>query len=119
MNLYSARPLAAESAGSDDVLARRLRALSHPARIAILKALGERAQCHCGEIVQALPLAQSTVSEHLRVLKEAGLIGGRISGPRTCYWIEREAITELSSNVSELLAGLVPQTATHEVPGKK
>lgn len=106
MNLHTVRTPAAESAGADDLLARRIRALAHPARLAILKALGERDQCHCGEIVRALPLAQSTVSEHLRVLKEAGLIRGQISGPRSCYCIDREAVAELSGTLSELLARL-------------
>ena len=58
---------------SDDQLATRLRALAHPARLALLRELSQRNACTCGALVSALPLAQSTVSEHLRVLKEAGL----------------------------------------------
>lgn len=89
---------------ANERLARRMRALSHPARIAILMALGNRDKCHCGEIVRGLPLAQSTVSEHLRVLKEAGLVRGEIAGPRSCYCIDREAVTELSHELNRLLA---------------
>jgi len=63
-------------------------ALSHPARVAILETLAKRKTCICGEIVEILPLAQSTVSQHLRALREAGLIKGEIDGPRSCYCID-------------------------------
>lgn len=63
-------------------------ALGHPARIAILEALAERQSCVCGDLVNVLPLAQATVSQHLKVLKHAGLIKGEISGPKTCYCID-------------------------------
>ncbi len=61
------------------------KALGHPARIRILRVLTQREGCVCGDLVEALPLAQSTVSEHLRVLKEAGFVRGVLEGPRTCY----------------------------------
>ncbi|MBS1972512.1 MAG: winged helix-turn-helix transcriptional regulator [Bdellovibrionales bacterium] len=64
------------------------KALSHPARIAILKVLAEKRECICGELVADLPLAQSTVSQHLKALKEAGLIKGTIDGPRSRYCID-------------------------------
>lgn len=76
---------------SDQSLARVLKALGHPARLAIVRALLDREHCCCGDIVRRLPLAQSTVSEHLRVLKEAGLVTGNIDGPRACYALDREA----------------------------
>lgn len=117
MELQTARKTRAAE-GAKVLLARRMRALSHPARIAILKALGERDQCHCGEIVRALPLAQSTVSEHLRVLKEAGLIRGEISGPRSCYCIDRQAVAELSSELSELLSGFGAKAHSRESNGR-
>jgi ArsR family transcriptional regulator len=79
---------------SDAQLAQMAKALGHPARIAILRTLAERS-CVCGEIVDVLPLAQSTVSQHLKVLKEAGWIIGAIDGPRTCYALNREAVAEL------------------------
>ncbi len=78
-------------------LAEYAKALSHPARIAILMTLAERSTCICGEIVEVLPLAQSTVSQHLGELKKAGLVLGEIDGPRSCYWINREALAELGS----------------------
>ena len=64
------------------------KALSHPARVAILKVLAEKRECICGELVDDLPLAQSTVSQHLRALKEIGLIKGTIDGPRSRYCID-------------------------------
>lgn len=64
------------------------KALGHPIRIQILKLLKEKNACICGEIVDELPLAQSTVSQHLKVLKDAGFIKGEISGPKTCYCID-------------------------------
>lgn len=68
-------------------LAAFAKALSHPARIAILKVLASKNECICGEIVDVLPLAQSTVSQHLKELKQAGLISGTVDGPRSCYCI--------------------------------
>ena len=59
--------------------------LAHPARVAILRLLLARGECVCGTIVDALPLAQATVSQHLKVLKETGWIEGEIDGPRVCY----------------------------------
>lgn len=76
-------------------LARYAKALSHPARIAILETLAKKATCICGEIVEVLPLAQSTVSQHLKELKEAGLITGEISGLNSCYCLNPKAVREL------------------------
>jgi DNA-binding transcriptional ArsR family regulator len=70
-------------------------ALSHPARVAILETLAKRKSCICGEIVEVLPLAQSTVSQHLKELREIGLIKGEIEGPRSCYCIETEHWNEM------------------------
>ena len=66
------------------------KALSHPARIAILKVLAQKNECICGEIVEVLPLAQSTVSQHLKELKDAGLIKGEIEGAKVCYCIDEK-----------------------------
>lgn len=63
------------------------KALSHPARLEILKTLAEKETCICGEIVEKLPLAQSTVSQHLKELKKYGLIDSQIDGPKSCYTI--------------------------------
>ena len=68
-------------------LADFAKAVSHPARIAILKTLAQKDGCICGEIVEVMPLAQSTVSQHLRELVNAGLIKGTIDGPKSCYCI--------------------------------
>jgi DNA-binding transcriptional ArsR family regulator len=69
-------------------LAELAKALGHPARIAILELLIKKNSCICGDLVEELPLSQSTVSQHLKALKEAGLIQGEIEGPRTCYCID-------------------------------
>lgn len=71
-------------------LARYAKALSHPARIAILKLLASMDTCYCGEIVEELPIAQATVSQHLKELKDAGLIQGSIEQPKIRYCIEPE-----------------------------
>lgn len=87
---------------TDTRIARMAKALGHPARLAILRALAER-ECLCGEIVDELPLAQSTVSQHLKILKEAGWITGTIDGPRTCYALDAKEVTELRVVLEPLL----------------
>ncbi len=77
-----------------NTLARYAKALSHPARLAILERLAKKDSCVCGEIVEVLPLAQSTVSQHLKELKEAGLISGEIEGLKSCYCLDAKAIKE-------------------------
>ncbi len=94
--------LAAGSAEADALLARLAKALGHPARIAIIRLLARREACICGEIVAELPLAQSTVSQHLKVLKEAGLVRGEVDGPRVCYCLEPETLTLFRALVSSL-----------------
>lgn len=71
-------------------LARYAKALSHPARIAIVELLLKKQACVCGDIVDELPLSQSTVSQHLKELKEAGLIKGDIEGVKVCYCIDEK-----------------------------
>ena len=75
-------------------LALIARALSHSARLDILRTLGANGTCHCADVVDALPLAQSTVSQHLRVLREAGLICGTTDGPRSCYCLDADALAQ-------------------------
>jgi ArsR family transcriptional regulator, arsenate/arsenite/antimonite-responsive transcriptional repressor len=87
----------------DQDLAVFANALSHPARIAILKLLAEHQECICGKIVELLPLAQSTVSQHLKELKKAGLIDGTIDGPRSCYCINPQAFQEFSVSFNNML----------------
>lgn len=73
-------------------LARVAKALGHPIRIRIVRLLLARETCVCGQIVSELPVSQATVSQHLKVLKEAGLIRGEIDGPRVCYCADRDAL---------------------------
>src|SRR6188768_4591493 len=75
-------------------LAAIAKALGHPARVAILQFLAEKKACVCGDIVDELPLSQSTVSQHLKELKKAGLIKGDIEGPSVCYCIDGKAWTK-------------------------
>lgn len=88
------------------VLARYAKALSHPARVAILETLSKKATCICGEIVEALPLAQSTVSQHLKELKEAELITGEIDGIKSCYCLNPDAVKELEQLFGSLMKNL-------------
>ena len=83
------------------------KALGHPARVRIMRLLLARDSCCCGEIVEQVPLAQATVSQHLKVLKDAGLIEGEINGPRTCYCANRERLTGLSDLLGTVLADAV------------
>lgn len=87
---------------ADDALAALAKALGHKARVQILRLLIAREACICGEIVDQLPLAQSTVSQHLKILKEAGLIRGDIDGPRTCYCVRPDALARLKALVAAL-----------------
>ena len=88
----------------DRLLARRIKALAHPARLRIVRALMHvgGTGCCCGDIVSSLPLAQSTVSQHLKVLREAGLIRGEITGPRSCYCLDREALASVAAAMAQL-----------------
>jgi ArsR family transcriptional regulator len=78
------------------------KALGHPARIRIVEHLKAIDHCICGEIVQILPLAQSTVSQHLKVLKAAGLVKGEVEGPRTCYCLDREILESFKKIVGSI-----------------
>jgi ArsR family transcriptional regulator len=86
----------------EEALAALAWGLAHPARVAILRLLGERGECICGAIVDSMPLAQATVSQHLKVLKESGWIEGEIDGPRVCYCPTAGAMTRFK----QLLQGL-------------
>lgn len=74
-------------------LAAFAKAIGHPARVAILKVLAQKNECVCGQIVEVLPLAQSTVSQHLKALKEADLITGTVEGTNSCYCINWKAFS--------------------------
>lgn len=79
-----------------------LRAIAHPARFRIVKLLAARQACVCGDLVDELPLAQSTVSEHLKVLRDAGIVRGTIEGPNTCYCLDPDALSWLQREFGEL-----------------
>ena len=83
-------------------LAKLAWAVAHPARVRIVRLLIGRKACVCGEIVDEIALAQSTVSQHLKILKESGLIQGEVDGPRVCYCINRDKLKALK----KLIAGL-------------
>ena len=87
---------------SPETLAQLAWAIAHPARVRIVQLLIERNACICGEIVEELPLAQSTVSQHLKILKEAGLIQGDVSGPKVCYCVNPARLKELKALVASL-----------------
>jgi ArsR family transcriptional regulator len=87
---------------ADRETATLARALGHPARVAILRLLLERGECVCGGIVDAVPLAQSTVSQHLKYLKNAGLIRGEVEGPRVCYCANPSAVRRLEQLIGAL-----------------
>ena len=93
--------------GQDDIaLATRFKALAHPARLTIVRALQriDGGGCCCGEIVKSLPLAQSTVSQHLKILRQAGLIRGEIEGPRSCYCLDEAALAAVTDAMVALVA---------------
>jgi ArsR family transcriptional regulator, arsenate/arsenite/antimonite-responsive transcriptional repressor len=87
-------------------LADLAKALSHPARIKILKILYSSNTCMCGDIVDRLPLSQSTVSQHLKELKRVGLIQGEIEGPKTCYCLNGSMLKEAWSHFEKLFTKL-------------
>lgn len=88
------------------------KALAHPARIAILEILGERATCICGDITDELPLAQSTVSQHLKVLKESGLIKGEVEGTSVCYCLNGAVMDDFNEVINNFIDKLT--TSIHD-----
>lgn len=84
-------------------LAKYAKAISHPARIAILRKLAREISCNCNQIVEEMPLSQSTVSQHLKELKNAGLINGIIDGPRSCYSLNKETLREFDHSFTRLM----------------
>ena len=106
-NAQKCVPLATTETGARDrILEERLSALAwglaHPLRVRILRLLAKRETCMCGEIVNEMPVAQSTVSQHLKILKEAKLVQGEIDGPRVCYCINPASLAELKKLIANL-----------------
>ncbi len=95
-------PVPIDEAEANRQLARLAKAVAHPARVAIIRLLVRQEGCIVGDIVGELPLAQSTVSQHLKQLKEAGLIRGDVDGPRVCYCVEPGAVALLKALVESL-----------------
>ncbi|MFO0864149.1 MAG: metalloregulator ArsR/SmtB family transcription factor [Gemmataceae bacterium] len=87
---------------SPEELAKLAWAIAHPARVQILSILLARTSCVCGELVEAMPLAQSTVSQHLKILKQAGVVQGEIDGPKVCYCVNRNGFARLKELVANL-----------------
>ncbi|MCK9996459.1 MAG: winged helix-turn-helix transcriptional regulator [Candidatus Krumholzibacteria bacterium] len=87
------------------VLADMAKALGHPGRLEILRILAGRA-CICGDIVDRMPLSQSTVSQHLKELKNVGLIRGEIEGPRICYCLDMDAVVNAQKGFVRLFEGI-------------
>lgn len=85
----------------DRELAALTKAMGHPARVKILRHLAKAEGCICGDLVLEVGLAQATVSQHLKVLKTAGLVQGTISGPATCYCLKRSTFAQLKDLLGE------------------
>lgn len=83
-------------------IASMAKALGHPARVAIVDFLLRRDDCICGDIVNEIPLAQPTVSRHLKELKDAGLIKGNVEGNSICYCIDEKAVNKLLNYLSKI-----------------
>lgn len=92
-------------------LARMLKALGNPIRFQIMEYLASNQTCITNDIVNALPLAQSTISQHLKVLREAGLIHGEIEGPATCYCLDTDGIQWLKTQIGNWLPECCPSQA--------
>ena len=87
-------------------LAQIAKSVSHPARIAILKHLAQTQSCICGDLVEVLPLSQSTVSQHLKALKDAKLIKGDIDGPKVCYCLNLETCEKALQYLGQLFQSI-------------
>ena len=94
------------------LIAKFAKALSHPARVAIIQLLLQKQSCICGDIVEDLPIAQSTVSQHLKELKESGLIKGNIDGASICYCVDTEVLQKASNVLNTLLSASVQTPST-------
>ena len=99
----------------DEEFADVMRALGHPVRLSILRILAEkRSDCCCTDVTECLPLAQSTVSQHIKVLHDAGLIERKPHGTRNRYCIRQDRFAELSAAFGGLLKGLAPIAANKD-----
>lgn len=90
----------------DRRLSETLKALAHPVRLTIVRLLAEREECACGDLVSELPLAQSTVSQHLKALKEVGLVQGTVQGRTTCYCLDPKVLRDFEDEMLAYLGDL-------------
>ena len=104
---------------TEDELARRLAAIAHPARLRILRALACREKSCCKDVVEALPLAQSTISQHLKVLSEAGLVTVERQRPHSHYRINRAALDALGGDVTRFAGSCCPDLQPDAAPATK
>ena len=91
---------------TDIQLAKIAKAMGHPARVAIIKYLAEHNVCICNDIVEVLPLSQSTVSQHLKALKNAGLIKGEIEGPKVCYCLNNDVLAKAWNGLQKFFTNI-------------
>lgn len=91
-------------------IAQLFKAIGHPARIAILEYLIQQKTCVCGEVVDELNLSQSTISQHLKALKEAQLIKGEIEGVKTCYCVNEEKLKLIQNIINQYIINLSATT---------
>ena len=103
---------AVEFSVKDNRIANFAKALAHPARVAILRILLKKESCYCGDIVEEMPLSQSTVSQHLKELKEVGLIQGEIDGKRVCYCIDPKEWELAKRSIADLMDSFVTKGIT-------
>ena len=104
--MYDIRMNTEQNVADFESMALACKALSHPARLAILQTLERRGACICGEIVDVMPLSQATVSQHLKILKNAGLITGETDGPKSCYCINTQTMGVLRERFGQLFGSL-------------
>lgn len=85
-------------------IASMAKAIGHPARVAILEHIIQKGSCVCGDLVEELPLSQSTISQHLKSMKDAGIIRGEVDGPYRCYCIDMESCTALMQHLKSIFS---------------
>ena len=95
-------PVVPGGVAADEALAMLARAMAHPVRAGIVRLLAAQESCMDGDLAGQVPLAKSTVSEHLKILREAGLVRGEVDGPRACYCIDPAGLLRLKALVAEL-----------------
>jgi ArsR family transcriptional regulator len=91
-----------DTKSSTEIITKIFKALGHPTRVKIVEHLIKIDSCVCGEIVNIFPFSQSTISQHLKLLKESGIVHGEIEGPKTCYCVDKDVLQKFKNYVSNL-----------------